>query len=255
MASTSSNLLLAGRLAIVTGGGSGIGRAVCSIFAREGAKLAVVDLNKNSAEETVALLPQPSNHRAYSTNVALSAEVNSMVSQVQKDFGEVPSVAVHSAGIIKDSLFLHMKEQDFDDVIDVNLKGTFLVNQSLASVMSKANLPDCSIVNISSIIGKCGNIGQMNYAASKAGVIGMTKTAAKELAKYNIRVNAVLPGFIATPMTDQVPENIKQRIATMIPCKRMGTPEEIAEVCAFLASPRSSYMTGAAVEVTGGFNF
>ncbi|KAK3697593.1 hypothetical protein RRG08_033323 [Elysia crispata] len=251
----SSNLLLAGRLAVVTGGGSGIGRAVCSIFAREGAKLAVVDLNKKSAEETLALLPQPSDHRAYGTNVALSSEVATMVSQVQEDFGEVPSVAVHAAGITKDSFLLKMDEQSFDDVIDVNLKGTFLINQTLAKAMSKANLPDCSIVNISSIVGKCGNIGQTNYAASKAGVIGMTKTAAKELARFNIRVNAVLPGFIHTPMTEKVPENVKQMITMMVPCKRMGTPEEIAEVCAFLASSRSSYMTGAAVEVTGGLNF
>ncbi|GFR81436.1 3-oxoacyl-[acyl-carrier-protein] reductase FabG [Elysia marginata] len=245
----SSNLLLAGRLAVVTGGGSGIGRAVCSVFAREGAKLAVVDLNKKSAEETVALLPQPSDHRAYGTNVALSSEVASMVSQVQEEFGEVPSVAVHAAGITKDNFLLKMDEQAFDDVINVNLKGTYLVNQTLAKAMSKANLPDCSIVNISSIVGKT------NYAASKAGVIGMTKTAAKELARFNIRVNAVLPGFVVTPMTDKVPDSVKQMITMMVPCKRMGTPEEIAEVCAFLASSRSSYMTGAAVEVTGGLNF
>ncbi|GFO39871.1 3-oxoacyl-[acyl-carrier-protein] reductase fabg [Plakobranchus ocellatus] len=251
-----NNVLLAGRLAVVTGGGSGIGRAICSIFAREGAKVAVVDLNKKSAEETLSLLPaSTSDYRAYGTNVAISSEVTAMVSQVHEDFGEVPTVAVNAAGITKDNFLLKMDEQSFDDVINVNLKGTFLVNQAIGKVMSKASLPDCSIINIASIVGKCGNIGQTNYSASKAGVIGLTKTAAKELSRFNIRVNAVLPGFIDTPMTAKVPENVKQMIEMMIPVKRMGTPEEIAEVCAFLASTRSSYITGAAIEVTGGLNF
>ncbi|XP_059145220.1 estradiol 17-beta-dehydrogenase 8-like [Physella acuta] len=252
---SSRNLLLTGRLALVTGGGSGIGRAVCSVLAREGAKIAVVDLNKSSAQETVSSLPNSTHHEAFAANVACSAQVTSMLSQVEEKFKSVPTLAVNAAGITKDNFLLKLDEQAFDDVINVNLKGTFLINQAISRAMHRAKVEDGAIVNISSIVGKNGNIGQTNYAASKAGVIGFTKSAAKELARYNIRVNAILPGFIDTPMTDKVPENVLMMIKAMIPLKRTGTPEEIAEVCAFLLSARSSYITGTAIEVTGGLNF
>ncbi|BFZ05912.1 hypothetical protein BsWGS_08951 [Bradybaena similaris] len=247
--------LLAGRLALVTGGGSGIGRAVCSVFAREGAVLAVADKNKSSAEQTVLSLPDPAQHTAYGTNVASASEVSKLLQEVEDKYRQVPSAAVHAAGINKDNFLLKLEEQAFDDVINVNLKGTFLVNQALARAMVKSQVKDGSIVNISSIVGKNGNIGQANYAASKAGVIGFTKTAARELARYGIRVNVVLPGFIETPMTASVPEDVTQKIVAMIGLRRMGTPEEIAEVCAFLASARSSYITGAVIDVNGGLNF
>ncbi|CAG5133802.1 unnamed protein product [Candidula unifasciata] len=250
-----SSGLLAGRLALVTGGGSGIGRAVCSIFAREGAILAVADRNKSGAEQTVSSLPDSSQHTAYETNVASATEVSKLLQDIESKYKQVPSVAVHAAGINKDNFLLKLDEQTFDDVVNVNLKGTFLVNQALARAMVKWQVQDGSIVNISSIVGKNGNLGQANYAASKAGVIGFTKTAAKELARYKIRVNVILPGFIETPMTAGVPENVTQMIVDMIPLRRMGTPEEIAEVCAFLASTRSSYITGAVIDVNGGLNF
>ncbi|XP_005103566.1 estradiol 17-beta-dehydrogenase 8 [Aplysia californica] len=253
--------MLAGRLALVTGGGSGIGRAVCSVLAREGALLAVSDINKENAEETVSLLPKYNAstdalsgcaHAAFGTNVTSSSEVTDLINNVQKTFKAVPSVAVHSAGIAKDQFLLKLDEEMFDEVIAVNLKGTFLVNQTLGKAMCAAKVEEGSIVNIASIIGKVGNKGQAAYAASKSGVIGFTKTAAQELARNNIRVNSILPGFITTPMTSQVPEKVVQMVTFMIPLARMGGPEEVAEVCAFLASSRSSYVTGAAIEVTGG---
>lgn len=247
--------ILAGRLALVTGGGSGIGRAVCSVFAREGAILAVADKNKSGAEQTVLSLPNSTQHTAYETNVASATEVSQLLQDIEDKYKQVPSVAVHAAGINKDNFLLKLDEQTFDDVVNVNLKGTFLVNQALARAMVKSQVQGGSIVNISSIVGKNGNLGQANYAASKAGVIGFTKTAAKELARYNIRVNVILPGFIETPMTAGVPDNVTQMIVAMIPLRRMGAPEEVAEVCAFLASARSSYITGAVIDVNGGLNF
>ncbi|CAL1533041.1 unnamed protein product [Lymnaea stagnalis] len=250
-----STLQLAGRLALVTGGGSGIGRAVCTILAREGAKVAVVDIKKSSAQETVLSLSQSSQHESFETNVSSSSEVTKLLQQVEEKFKTAPSIAIHAAGITKDNFLLKLDEQSFDDVINVNLKGTFLINQAVGRAMQKARIENGSIVNISSIVGKNGNVGQANYAASKAGVIGLTKTAAKELSRYNIRVNAVLPGFIITPMTETVPDHVMQMIKAMIPLQRFGQPEEVAEVCAFLASPRSSYITGQAIEVTGGLNF
>jgi len=257
----SSAGMLAGRLALVTGGGSGIGRAVCSVMAREGALLAVSDVNKANAEETLSMLPQYTtttdsfkgcSHAAFATDVSSSTQVSQLMDEIQNTFKTVPSAAVHSAGIAKDAFLLKLDEKTFDDNINVNLKGTFLVNQALAKAMVQADVKNGSIVNISSIVGKTGNIGQAAYAASKAGVIGFTKSAAKDLGRNNIRVNAVLPGFIQTPMTANLPEKVIQMILFQIPLMRMGKPEEIAEVCAFLASSRSSYMTGSVVEATGG---
>lgn len=252
---------LAGRLALVTGGGSGIGKAVCSVLAREGALLAVADLNRESAQETVAGLPefQPSSdglagrsHAAFGTNVASAVEVSNLLMDVQKLFNSVPSVAVHSAGVNRDAFMLKMDEDTWDFNIDTNLKGTFLVNQAIARAMIQGGLEKGSIVNLSSILGKVGNMGQSAYSASKAGVVAFTKSSAQELARNNIRVNAVLPGFIITPMTGVVPEKFAKVITSQVPLKRMGDPQEIAEVCAFLASERSSYVTGAVIEATGG---
>ncbi|KAH9488639.1 hypothetical protein Btru_061268 [Bulinus truncatus] len=246
---------LIGRLALVTGGGSGIGKAVCSVLARDGARVAVVDIKKSTAQETVLSLPNSSEHEAFETNVSSLTEVTTLLEKIEERFKTVPCIAVHAAGITKDNFILKLDEKSFDDVINVNLKGTFLINQAVGRAMQTAKIENGSIVNISSIVGKNGNIGQTNYAASKAGVIGLTKSAAKELARYNIRVNTILPGFIETPMTEKVPEHIMQMITAMIPLKRTGKPQEIAEVCAFLVSQKSSYITGEAIEVTGGLNF
>ncbi|KAK3607232.1 hypothetical protein CHS0354_031730 [Potamilus streckersoni] len=242
--------MLAGRLALVTGGGSGIGRAVCQLLAKEGAGVAVVDLNKEAAQETLDRLPK-GNH-AFSADVSSSSSVKELLKQIKTSFHMVPSIAVNSAGITKDKMMLKMDEESFNKVINVNLKGTFLVNQAVSQAMLADKVPNGSIINISSIVGKVGNIGQVNYAASKAGVIGLTKTAAKELAGFGIRVNAVLPGFIQTPMTDVLPKNVMEIILQLIPAGKMGQPEDVAEACLFLASDRSRYITGTTIEVTGG---
>lgn len=247
--------LLAGRLALITGAGSGIGKAVCQVFAREGALLAAVDVNQESAHKTIDSLPKVADrtHHAFCADISSSGSINELMQNIQSAFKEVPTIAVNSAGITKDAMMLKMSEENFDRVIDVNLKGTFLLNQAVSRAIIGASIKNGSIVNISSIVGKVGNIGQANYAATKSGVIGLTKTAAKELAGYGIRVNAILPGFIETPMTNVVPEKVVERMKVLIPQGRLGKPEEIAEACLYLASDKSSYVTGAALEVTGGF--
>ncbi|XP_041370654.1 estradiol 17-beta-dehydrogenase 8-like [Gigantopelta aegis] len=243
--------LLAGRLALVSGAGSGIGRAICQAFAKEGAILAAVDVNKNNAESTLSML-QDGPHAAFSVDISSSSEVNAMMAQIKSHFSQPLIVAVSAAGITRDHFLLKMEEKHFDRIMDINLKGTFLLNQAVGRAIRDAETKDGSIINISSISALRGNIGQANYCASKAGVIGLTKTAAKELAKFNIRVNAVLPGFIETPMTDVVPERVRDIVSLLIPLGRFGRPEEVADTCVFLASDKSRYVTGACLEVTGG---
>ncbi|KAM4019486.1 (3R)-3-hydroxyacyl-CoA dehydrogenase isoform 2-T2 [Anomaloglossus baeobatrachus] len=210
-------------LALVTGGGSGIGRAVCRRLSQEGASVAVVDLNIESANETVRSLSRDvpgQEHVALTADVSRSESVAALMEQIQSRFSAPPRVAVNSAGITKDDFLLRLSEESFDSVLNVNLK--------------------------------VGNLGQANYAASKAGVEGLTRTAAKELSKFGIRCNTVLPGFIATPMTDKVPQKVLDKFAGMIPLGRLGQPEDVADVCAFLASDESKYITGASIDVTGG---
>merc|ERR1712024_170246 len=185
-------------------------------------------------------------HLSVTADVSQSESVNNCFKQILDKYKRAPDIIVNSAGITKDGFMLRMKEEDFDKVIDVNLKGTFLVTQAAASLMKEQQLPG-SIVNIASIVGKTGNIGQANYTASKAGVIGFTKTAAKELGKFGIRVNAILPGFIKTPMTDVVPDKVKMSFISQIPLGDFGDPLDIAEVSSFLASTRSKYITGASL--------
>ncbi|XP_063830513.1 estradiol 17-beta-dehydrogenase 8 [Ostrinia nubilalis] len=251
--------IVAGRLALVTGAGSGLGRAACQLLSREGATVIAADKNYESALETIkthTALASGANatgdHSAVELNVADSKQVQNLLDTILKQYKAPPTIVVNSAGITRDNWLLKMSEEDYNAVIDVNLKGTFLVMQTFARAMAAASLPG-SIINISSIIGKYGNMGQTNYAASKAGVIGMTQSAAKELGKSNIRVNAILPGFIKTPMVDTVPEKVLQGILKLVPLGRMGKPSELAEVITFLASDKSSFVTGAAIDVTGGF--
>ncbi|XP_071499198.1 estradiol 17-beta-dehydrogenase 8-like [Diadema antillarum] len=249
--------VLAGRVAIVTGGGSGIGRAVCQLFAKNGASVVAADLTQAATEDTVASLDKTLKghgqaHRAFAADVRCRDAVQSLVAEVTATYEKPPTVLVNSAGITKDQLLLKMTEENFDDVINVNLKGTFLMSQAVSQAMVKSKVSEGSIINISSIVAKVGNMGQTNYSASKAGVIGMTKTMAKELSRFNIRCNAILPGFIETPMTDKIPEKVLQMMVQMIPLGFMGRPEDIAETCLFLASSQSSYITGASIEVTGG---
>lgn len=243
--------MLSGRLAVVTGAGSGIGRAVCRVFASEGATVIGADMNEKGMEETLAMIKDTGDHQSYQCDVSSSASVNNLLDKIKEKYSSAPQVAVNSAGITRDRTMMKLTEEDFDKVVNVNLKGTWLLNKAVGKAML-TNKVQGSIVNISSLVGKTGNIGQTNYAASKAGVIGITKSMAKEMGKFNIRVNAVLPGFIETPMTETVPENLMQMTKLLIPLGRLGNPEEIANTCAFLASDKSSYITGATIEVTGG---
>ncbi|KAM4640891.1 (3R)-3-hydroxyacyl-CoA dehydrogenase [Discoglossus pictus] len=242
-------------LALVTGGGSGIGRAVSQRLSLEGASVAVVDLNASSANETLQTLSRDlpgQEHAAFAVDVSQSQSVNALMEQIQSCFSQPPRVAVCSAGITQDEFLIRMSEESFSSVLNVNLKGPFLITQAVARAVVSSGQNGGSIINIGSIVGKVGNLGQSNYAASKAGVEGLTKTAAKELAKFGIRCNTVLPGFISTPMTDKVPQKVLDKFAGMIPLGRLGSPEDIADVCAFLASEDSKYITGASIEVTGG---
>ncbi|CAL1277215.1 unnamed protein product [Larinioides sclopetarius] len=191
-------------------------------------------------------------HFAHAVDVTKNDSVLGLVSRIKQEC-PIPDVLVNCAGITRDAFMLKMSEEMFDDVIRVNLKGTFLMTQAISRLMIESKVETGSIVNISSVSGKIGNIGQCNYSASKAGVESFTKTVAKELAKYNIRCNAVMPGFIDTPMANKVPEKILEQVRKEIPMQRLGKPEEIADVCAFLASQRSSYVTGGIIQVSGGF--
>ncbi|XP_037074423.1 estradiol 17-beta-dehydrogenase 8-like isoform X2 [Pollicipes pollicipes] len=243
--------MLTGKLALVTGGGSGIGRAVCQVMAREGARIVAADINEASAKETAAMLGG-AEHVGVPMDVTSEESVAAVVSGVREKFGSPASCVVNCAGITKDCFLRDMSVETFMQVIDVNLKGTFLITRLTANAMIDAKVGG-SIVNIASIVGKGGNIGQCNYTASKAGVEGFTRTAAKELGRKGIRCNAILPGFIDTPMVSYVPDKVMEKLLPLIVLGRPGRPEEVAELAAFLASERASYMTGASVEVTGGY--
>ncbi|XP_067403077.1 (3R)-3-hydroxyacyl-CoA dehydrogenase isoform X1 [Emydura macquarii macquarii] len=248
-------LRLRSALALVTGGGSGIGRAVCARLAREGALVAVADQNEAGAAETVRGLARGEpgqEHEAFGVDVRSAQSVGELMAHIQARFSAPPRVCVSCAGVTMDEFLLKQTEAAFDEVLRVNLKGTFLITQAVARGLVESGAPGGSIINMGSIVGKVGNLGQVSYAASKAGVEGLTKTAAKELARFGIRCNVVLPGFITTPMTDKVPPKVLQKFAGMVPLGRLGDPEEVADVCAFLASEDSRYITGASVEVTGG---
>lgn len=251
------------KLCLVTGGGTGIGRAICHVLAREGASVAVAGNELAYVEETVTSLKEVaaqngfsnSQFHGYELDVTQMPQVTSLVESLPKDLpSSCPplSVVVNNAGIIRDALMLKMTEEDFDDVIQVNLKGPFLVTKATAKHMVENKVENCSIINISSISAKNGNIGQTNYAAAKGGLMSMTLTWARELGRYGIRCNAVLPGFIETSMTAGIPAHIRETVSKRISLGRLGKPEEVAEVCAFLASGKSSYITGSLIEITGG---
>ncbi|XP_053601291.1 estradiol 17-beta-dehydrogenase 8 [Plodia interpunctella] len=250
--------LVAGRLALVTGAGSGLGRAACQVLSREGATVIAADKNYDSVVETIkkhTALASGSNdteHSAVELDVSDSSAVRNLVQTILKQYKSPPTIIVNSAGITRDNWLLKMSEEDYSLVQNVNLKGTFLVMQAFAKAMTEASLPG-SIINISSIVAKYGNMGQTNYAGSKAGVIGMSQSAAKELGKFNIRVNAVLPGMIDTPIVKTVPEKVMQGMLRMVPLGRLGNPTEVAELITFLGSDKSSFITGASIDITGGW--
>ncbi len=238
------------KIAIVTGGARGIGKAISYSLANEGATIAIVDINEEVAQETATeMIAAGFQAKAYKANVASPEEVNTMVKAVIKDFGQV-DILVNNAGITRDGLIMRMSENDWDLVIDINLKGTFNCIKAVTRPMMKAR--SGKIVNIASIVGVMGNAGQANYCASKGGVIGLTKSVARELAARNINVNGVAPGYIQTEMTEVLSEEAKDWFMNNIPLKRAGSPENVASVVTFLAGPDSDYITGQTINLDGG---
>jgi 3-oxoacyl-[acyl-carrier protein] reductase len=242
--------LLDGKVAIVTGAAQGIGAAVAERLASEGAALAALDINLEKAQETAEHVRQAGGQaEAFQVDVANTEAVKNVVAQVIDRFGRV-DVLVNNAGVTRDGLLLTMTEQDWDLVIAVNLKSIFNFTKAVSRQMIKQKAG--TIINVSSVVGLMGNAGQINYAASKAGVIGATKSSAKELAARNIRVNAVAPGYIQTAMTDKLPDKARQALIEIIPAKQLGQPADVANAVLFLASDLSSYVTGEVIRVDGG---
>lgn len=241
--------MLKGKTAIVTGGSRGIGAAICKRFAEQGANIALLYAgNTQKAEETKAALQEMGvKAEAYQCNVADAEQVAAVCKQIIKDFGGA-DILVNNAGITKDKLVPMMKVPDFDSVVDTNLKGAFYMIKQLYPVFMKRK--SGKIINISSVSGLMGNPGQTNYSASKAGLIGLTKSVAKELASRNVNCNAIAPGFVATDMTENLSEN--NALVDHIPMKRFAQPEDIANLALFLASDQSDYITGEVIRIDGG---
>lgn len=241
---------LQGKVAIITGAARGIGKATAEKFLKEGASVVICDINKEQVDTAVNELKAISeNVIGVKVDVTNRAEVDEMVRLTVEKFGKVDCL-VNNAGITADNTLLKMTEAEWDRVIDINLKGVFNCGQAVAKVM--VDQGSGVILNATSVVGLYGNYGQTNYAATKWGVIGMTKTWAKELGKKGIRVNAVAPGFILTPMTEKMPEKVLEMMKDKAPLKRLGMPEDIANAYAFLASDEASFITGAVLSVDGG---
>ena len=239
---------LKGKIALVTGGSRGIGRAISEAFAKAGARVAIMDLDGEGASAAAASLPGEG-HSGHQGNVADQESATEIVKQVQGDLGTI-DILVNNAGITRDNLLLRMKDEEFDDVIEVNLKGTFNLTRAVGRGMLKQR--SGVILNIASVVGLMGNAGQANYAASKAGVIGFTKSVARELAPRGVRCNAIAPGFIRTDMTDALTEDQIEALQSQIPLARLGEPNDISGVALFLVSPAACYITGQVLAVDGG---
>ncbi|MSS62926.1 3-oxoacyl-[acyl-carrier-protein] reductase [Velocimicrobium porci] len=243
--------MLQGKVALVTGASRGIGRAIALSFAREGAKV-IINYNGNQ-EKALGVKKEIEQHggnaEIYACNVSDETSVKEMFDFIQKEYGTI-DILVNNAGITKDGLILKMSEEEFQSVMDINLKGTFFCAKYASKQMMKQR--SGRIINMSSVVGVVGNAGQVNYSASKAGIIGFTKSLAKELGSRQVTVNAIAPGYIDTDMTKQLPEAIKERILETIPMKRIGKPEDIAEACVFLASKKADYITGQVLGINGG---
>ncbi|MFR9167005.1 MAG: 3-oxoacyl-[acyl-carrier-protein] reductase [Dysgonomonas sp.] len=245
--------LLEGKTAVVTGAARGIGKAIALKFAQEGANIAFTDLsiddNAKQTEKEIAAFGVKV--KGYASNAANFEDTHKVVDEIVKDFGRI-DILVNNAGITRDGLMMRMTEQQWDMVINVNLKSAFNFIHAVTPVMMKQK--SGSIINMSSVVGLSGNAGQTNYSASKAGMIGLAKSIAKELGSRNIRANCICPGFIITEMTGVLPEDVKKKWAEQIPLRRGGTPEDVANVAVFLASDLSSYVSGQAIPVCGGMN-
>jgi 3-oxoacyl-[acyl-carrier protein] reductase len=233
---------------VVTGGARGIGFAVAEALAQAGAKIALVDIDEDDTRDAAGSLPGDG-HVGFRGDVTDAGGTAAVLKEIEAELGPV-DVLVNNAGITRDGLVVLMKEQDWDDVIQTNLKGAFNCIKAVTRPMMKQRYG--RIINITSVVGVMGNPGQANYAASKAGIIGLTKSVAKELASRNITVNAVAPGFVETDMTADLPEKAKEAMLAMIPLGRAGTPEEVAGLTEFLASDTAAYITGQVVHVSGG---
>ncbi|MFD1316140.1 3-oxoacyl-[acyl-carrier-protein] reductase [Namhaeicola litoreus] len=243
--------LLENKIALITGASRGIGRGIALEFAKQGASVAFT--YNSSTEAANALEKELSSHgikaKGYQSNAAIFDAAQSLVDEVIKEFGKI-DILINNAGITKDNLLMRISEEDFDKVIEINLKSVFNLTKAVIRPMMKQR--SGSIINMSSVVGVKGNAGQTNYAASKAGILGFTKSVALELGSRNIRCNAIAPGFIETEMTDKLDEKTVQEWRNAIPLKRGGKPEDVANACVFLASDMSSYITGQTMHVDGG---
>ncbi|MFT9494550.1 3-oxoacyl-[acyl-carrier-protein] reductase [Anaerosolibacter sp.] len=244
-------MTLLGKTAVVTGGSRGIGRAIVLKLAEMGANIVVnYTSSPQKAEEVVALVKEMGREAiAIQANVSDSDAIQKMMQEVEEKFSTI-DILINNAGITKDTLLMKMKDEDWDQVMDINLRGTFNCTKAVTRKMMKQR--NGKIVNLASVVGVMGNAGQANYAASKAGIIGFTKSVAKELATRGINVNAVAPGFIQTEMTDILSDEVKEAMMANIPMKQLGTPEDVANVIAFLCSDDAKYITGQVLHVDGG---
>jgi len=239
---------LEGRTALVTGGSRGIGLAIGGALAAAGARVALVARNGERAAEAAASLPG-TGHAGFSCDVSDGESVQTTVQAVESQLGDV-AILVNNAGITRDGLLVRMKDEDWDEVIDINLKGAFLLTRAVAKGMMRRR--DGVILNITSVVGLMGNAGQANYSASKAGLLGLTMSVARELAPRGVRVNAIAPGYITTDMTSGMTDAQKEALQGQIPLGRLGSPEDIAHAVRFLAGPGATYITGQVLTVDGG---
>jgi len=238
------------KIAVITGASRGIGRSISLALSAAGATIVAMDMDQNATDAVVAEIKAAGGKAlAVVGNVTVPEDAEKMIEAAMTEFGRV-DILVNNAGITRDGIFLRMKEEDWDAVLTVNLKGAFLCSRAAFKVMSKQRYG--RIINIASVVGQMGNAGQANYCASKAGLIGLTKSNARELAKRNVTVNAVAPGFIATAMTDALSDKVKAELTAQIPLERLGTAEDIANAVLFLAAENSGYITGHVLSVNGG---
>jgi len=245
--------LLEGKVAVITGAARGIGKAIALKFAAEGADIAFTDLNidENAKKTEAEIAALGVRVKGYASNAANFEETHGVVEEILKDFGHI-DILVNNAGITKDGLMMRMTEQQWDAVINVNLKSAFNFVHAVTPIMMRQR--NGSIINMSSVVGVSGNAGQCNYSASKAGMIGLAKSIAKEVGSRGIRANCIAPGFIITDMTGALSEEVKEQWAKQIPLRRGGTPEDVANVATFLASDLSSYVSGQVIHCCGGMN-